>query len=332
MAAPPDAASTGAAAAIAAGTAGTAAAPPPPPPPVPVPADSAAATWAPLRPFVRGEAALGRRMEAAGRGPAALYEFLRFGVKQAWASLFAAIMLALLIATSLWYPRGAPLARYDFLFLAALAVQAALLTFRLETFEEAKVIFAYHVVGTVMEVFKTGVGSWLYPEPSFFHIAGVPLFTGFMYSCIGSYICRAWRLFHFEFTHHPPLSALAVLSLAVYVNFFAHHYVWDFRLVLFVAAAILMARTRIYFTVWRTPRWMPLLLGLFLVAFFIWVAENTGTVTKTWIYPSQRDGWSLVGAEKLGSWFLLLIISYTLVALIKRGEAALSHASGNPGA
>src|SRR5439155_554270 len=72
--------------------------------------------------------------------------------------------------------------------------------------------------------------------------------------------------------------------------------------------------------VWRKQRWMPLLLGLFLVAAFIWVAENIGTLTKTWIYPSQRNGWSLVGAEKLGSWFLLLIISYTLVALIRRGE------------
>src|SRR5262245_48051494 len=168
-----------------AGTAAAAAPPAParaaPPSPAP-PSDSAATTWAPLAPFVRGEAALGERVATRGAIPAALYEFLRFGLKQAWACLFAGIMLALLIATSLWYPKGAPLARYDFLFLSALAVQAALLTLRMETFEEAKVIFAYHVVGTVMEVFKTGVGSWIYPEPSLFHVAGVPLFTGFMYS------------------------------------------------------------------------------------------------------------------------------------------------------
>src|SRR5437762_5298978 len=93
----------------------------PPPPAVP-PVDSAAATWAPLAPFVRGEAALGARAAAAGPLAAGLYEFVRFGIKQAWACLFAAIMLALLVATSLWYPHGAPLARYDFLFLAALAV------------------------------------------------------------------------------------------------------------------------------------------------------------------------------------------------------------------
>src|SRR5690606_41925428 len=36
----------------------------------------------------------------------------------------------------------------------------------------------------------------------------------------------------------------------------------------------------------------------------------------SWLYPSQRLGWSMVGIEKLGSWFLLLIISYTLVSLV----------------
>jgi len=35
---------------------------------------------------------------------------------------------------------------------------------------------------------------------------------------------------------------------------------------------------------------MPLLLGLFLVALFIWFAENLGTLSKTWLYPSQMMG------------------------------------------
>ena len=201
-------------------------------------------------------------MMAGGRLRAAGYEFLRFGMKEAWASLFAAIMLALLIATHYWYPQGAALARYDFLFLAALAVQAGLLIFRLETFEEAKVILAYHVVGTVMEIFKTSMGSWIYPEPSFFRIAGVPLFTGFMYSCVGSYLCRAWKLFHLRFTGQPPLWALGLLSLASYANFFTHHYIVDVRVALFAAAAVLFWRTRIYFVVWRTERWMPPVAGV----------------------------------------------------------------------
>ena len=165
---------------------------------------SGAAAWPVLRQFIDAEARIAARMS---RRPAtaALYEFLRFGMKQAWACLFGALMIALLLATYFLYPPDAALARYDFLFLAALLLQVSLLGFGLETFEEAKVIAAYHVVGTVMEIFKTSVGSWIYPDDCFFRIAGVPLFSGFMYSCIGSYICRAWTLFHFEFKAHPPI-------------------------------------------------------------------------------------------------------------------------------
>src|SRR5499427_9164721 len=184
---------------------------------------SAAANWAPLARFIAADA---RVAYWAGKRPATqfVYEFVRFGLKQGWACLFGGAMVGLLIATSLWYPKGAALARYDFLFLAALVVQTAMLAFRLETVEEAKVILIYHLVGTVMEIFKTAVGSWIYPEPNFFRIAGVPLFSGFMYSCIGSYLCRVWRLFDFRFTRHPPRASLVALSVAAYANFFLDHF------------------------------------------------------------------------------------------------------------
>lgn len=250
------------------------------------------------------------------RSTAFLYEFLRFGMKQAWACLFGGIAVALMIATWRFYPDHASLARYDFLFLCMIAVQAIMLVTRLETVDEAKIIFIYHVVGTVMEIFKTSIGSWVYPEPSLLRIGGVPLFTGFMYSCIGSYICRAWRLFDFRFAHHPPRWALVMLSVAIYANFFTHHYIIDLRYLLFAAAILLFGRTTIYYKVWRYYRAMPLLLGLALVAQFIWFSENVGTFTRTWLYPSQLHGWSVVSFGKLGAWFLLMLISYTLVALL----------------
>jgi len=249
---------------------------------------------------------------------AVLYEFLRFGIKQAWACLFAGIIVGLLVATHWFWPRDAWLARYDFIFLAALATQVLMLRFGLETWEEAKVILIYHVIGTIMEVFKTDVGSWEYPEHSVFHIAGVPLFSGFMYASIGSYIARCWRLFEFRFLRHPRLPALAALSAAIYVNFFTHHYLPDARWLLFAAAGVLFWRTRIYYRVWRRYRWMPLLLGLLLVTLFIWFAENIGTLTAVWLYPHQHAAWSLVRVGKFGSWFLLLLISYTLVAFVDR--------------
>lgn len=283
------------------------------------PADSAAAAWPLLAGFIDFERRLGGRM---AKRPLAsgLYEFVRFGMKQAWACLFGGLVVFLLIATYLFYPRDAALARYDFLFLSMLAIQIVLVLTRLETIDEAKVILIYHVAGTAMEIFKTAVGSWIYPEASFFRIGGVPLFTGFMYACIGSYICRAWRLFDFRFSHHPPDWALVVVSLLIYVNFFTHHYIADMRIGLFVIVAVLFARTRIYFRVWHVHRSMPLLLGLFLVALFVWFSENIGTFTRTWLYPSQLQGWSMVSLAKLGSWFLLLIISWALVTLVNRPQ------------
>ena len=290
---------------------------------------SAAAIWAPLARFIAGEARLGHW---ASKRPltAFLYEFLRFGVKQGWACLFGGIMVGLIIATYFVYPRNAFLARYDFLFLAAVTVQAGMLYFRLETLDEAKVILLFHVVGTAMEVFKTAVGSWAYPEYAFFRIAGVPLFSGFMYASIGSYIARTWRLFEFRFTRHPPLWTLYLLSAAIYVNFFAHHYALDVRPVLFLVVAVLFGRSWVHYRVWHETRRMPLLVGLFLVALFIWFAENIGTLTRTWLYPHQRVAWSMVSFGKLSSWFLLLIISYVMVAAVNRPLAYRCEDDASP--
>ena len=281
--------------------------------------DSAARIWPPLARFIEAEARIG---DWAERRPAtnALYELVRFGVKQGWACLFGALLLALLIGTHLFYPKGPWLTRYDFLFLAAVTIQAAMLAFRLETWEEARVILVFHVVGTAMEIFKTSIGSWLYPEASLARIGGVPLFSGFMYAAIGSYIARCWRLFDFRFTRHPPLWALSLLATAIYINFFAHHYLPDARPVLFALTALLFGRCWVHFKVWRVHRRMPLLLGFALVALFIWLAENIGTFTAAWMYPSQRLGWSLVSLGKLGAWFLLMIVSYALVALLNRPD------------
>src|SRR3546814_1856982 len=52
------------------------------------------------------------------------------------------------------------------------------LALRMETWAEARVILMFHVVGTAMELFKTSVGSWIYPEASVLRLGGVPLFTG----------------------------------------------------------------------------------------------------------------------------------------------------------
>ena len=231
-------------------------------------------------------------------------------------------MVALLLVTQRWYPAGAALARYDFLTLAAIALQLFMLATGLETRREAVVILLFHLCGTAMEIFKVSAGSWIYPEPSALRIGGVPLFSGFMYASVGSYTARAKRVFDLRFTHHPPLWAMMLLGTACYINFFSHHFTTDIRAVLFAASAALLWRTRVYLRVWHTYRWMPLLVGLLLVTLFIWFAENIGTFARAWIYPSQVHGWSPVGAAKIGSWYLLMLISYTLVSLVDRPQPA----------
>ncbi|MCI5077725.1 DUF817 domain-containing protein [Oricola sp.] len=257
------------------------------------------------------------RMPASGLS-GAFVEFVVFGLKQAWACLFGGIMLFLILSTRMTWPDDAWLARYDFVFLCALAVQAAMLIFKLETLEEAKAIFLFHLVGTGMELFKTAAGSWAYPEDAFFRIGAVPLFSGFMYASVGSYLARVARIFDFRFTAYPPFWTPLVIAIAIYVNFFSHHFVVDMRYVILAVTAILFARTWVHYRVFRFRHRMPLLLGWFLVAVFIWFAENIATWSHAWLYPSQQGGWTPVSWSKLGAWYLLMIVSFVLVTLVNR--------------
>lgn len=256
------------------------------------------------------------------------YEFLWFGLKQGWACLFGGLMLVLIMGTWLLWPEGAAVSRYDFLVVGALIIQAAMLAFRLESWEEARVIFLFHIAGTIMELFKTAHGSWVYPEDSLLRIGAVPLFSGFMYASVGSYIARVQRIFHIRVRRYPPLWTTWVLAAAIYVNFFAHHWLPDVRLGLFVATALLFGRGWFYFTADRRRRSMPLLLGFGLVALFIWFAESLGTLGRAWTYPGQSDGWEMVSLTKLGAWFLLMIISVVLVSIVHRPEE--EAVSGSP--
>ena len=266
--------------------------------------------------------AFARPWAERGRWHGYAYEFLLFGLKQAWACLFGGAMLALLILTHLFWPADPAIARYDFLVVAAVLIQGLLLATRLERMEEALVILIFHVVGTGMEVFKTAHGSWTYPEASILRIGGVPLFSGFMYACVGSYMARAIRLFEIRFERYPPLWGPWVLAVLAYLNFFTHHYLPDIRWGLYALSVVLFGRAWFQFTPDRKIRRMPMLMGFLLVALFIWIAENVGTFTSAWIYPSQKDGWSLVPIGKLGSWYLLMMLSFALVTLVHRPERA----------
>jgi uncharacterized membrane protein YoaT (DUF817 family) len=262
---------------------------------------------------------------------ALLREFVVFGFKQAYASIFGGALLLGIGVTHFWYPLEG-LHRYDFLLLYALAIQGVLLATRLESPREALVILVFHGLATAMEVFKTSdtIQSWRYPEAFAFGIGNVPLFAGFMYSAVGSYIARIWRIFDFTFDRYPRKEWTLALALLIYVNFFAHHFIWDLRWVLFLWIAGAFWRVNIYFRVIGQYRSMPLLLGWALVALFIWFAENAATFGSAWVYPDQAGGWRPVGVAKLGSWYLLMIMSFVLVSLVHAPRICRMAAGSRP--
>ena len=247
---------------------------------------------------------------------ARLIEFVVFVLKQAWACVFGAAMLAVLVATRLWYPDDAALARNDFLVVAAVIIQVLMVVFKLETLRELRVVILFHLVGTGMELFKTAVGSWAYEDGGILHIGAVPLYSGFMYAAVGSYMVRVYRLFDLRFERYPRRWITGILAALIYANFFTHHVIPDARWILLIAVAAIFGLCTMHVRVFRVRLRMPLLLAFALVAVFIWIAENLATWSNAWIYPNQQDGWELVSAAKLVSWFLLMIISVVLVAWI----------------
>ena len=251
------------------------------------------------------------------RGPAGwLTELAVFGLKQAWACVFGGAMLAVIFAAHLWYPQDAPFARNDFLTLAAVVIQIAMVAGRLETLRELRVVVLFHLVGTAMELFKTHIGSWSYAPDGVLRLGAVPLFSGFMYAAVGSYMVRVNRLFDLRFVRYPRRWVTAVVAAAIYANFFTNHYVRDVRWLLVAVVALVFGRCVMQFRIFRFRWRMPLLLAFFLVAVFIWLAENIATWSHAWLYPSQLGGWHPVSATKLASWFLLMIISVVLVTWI----------------
>ena len=55
---------------------------------------------------------------------------------------------------------------------------------------------------------------------------------------------------------------------------------------------------------------------VFLVALFIWIAENVATCGNIWFYPNQTDSWEMVSLAQLNSWYLLMSLSFVSVILI----------------
>jgi uncharacterized membrane protein YoaT (DUF817 family) len=250
-------------------------------------------------------------------------EFLYFGIKEARACLFVVCFFAAVFSVPRAGILGLP--RYDALLVIAVMIQAGMLWAKLETFDELKAICLFHVIGFALEVFKTsgGIQSWAYPDFAYSKVFGVPLFSGFMYAAVGSYVIQAWRLLDVRIRHHPPYWMAGLNALLIYANFFAHHYVGDYRWYIAACTLGLYARATVVFRPLDRERSMPLLLAFVLIGFFIWLAENISTFFGVWRYPNQVGAWAVVHLGKWSSWSLLVIMTFTIVANLKHIKARI---------
>jgi uncharacterized membrane protein YoaT (DUF817 family) len=247
--------------------------------------------------------------------PRFISEFWYFTLKQARACLFVVLFFVAVLAVPKVGLLGIP--RYDVLLLIAFAIQIWMVREKLETYDELKAVCLFHFVGFALEVFKTASGMWSYPDFAYTKVLGVPMFAGFMYASVGSYIIQAWRLFELRIRHHPSYWMATLVAVLIYGNFFTHHYIGDYRWYIAAVAIGLYARTTVIYKPCDRDRRMPLLLSFVLIGFFIWLAENISTFLGVWKYPNQLNEWSTVHVGKWSSWSLLVIMTFTIVANLK---------------
>lgn len=246
----------------------------------------------------------------------AVKQLVHFGWQQALACLFPVVIFGSLALTKVIPLPFLP--RYDWLLIIFLLMQWWMLRSGLETKDELKVITLFHLIGLALEIFKVNMGSWAYPEAGYIKILGVPLYSGFMYASVASYLCQAWRRLKVELVHWPPFILVLSLATAIYLNFFTHHFWIDVRWWLAALVIIVFWRAWVRYEVNGISYRMPVALSFLLIGFFIWIAENIATFFSAWEYPNQADVWSLVHLGKVSSWVLLVIVSFLIVATLKQ--------------
>lgn len=129
-----------------------------------------------------------------------------FGYEQAKSCLFPVIIfLTLAITKMVEVPF---IARYDLILYICLLTQILMVVFKFETFDEVKVIGVFHLIGLALELYKVHMGSWSYPEEAITKFFGVPLYSGFMYASVASYMCQAWRRLELRLVNWPLLGEL----------------------------------------------------------------------------------------------------------------------------
>lgn len=242
---------------------------------------------------------------------------------QGLVSCISALAFFVILISSKYFPLGI-IPRYDFILIMAIVVQILLVITKQETLEELKTISYFHLLGLLLELFKChpDIGSWSYPEFAYSKFFGVPLYSGFMYAAVASFILHFWRRCYLTIEGYQHPKAILWIAALIYINFFSHHFMGDFRWLLTAILLMLLWNTRIRFTVYKVRYHLPLLIGFLLLGGLIWVAENIATFYSAWQYPNQKGTWQLVHLGKINSWGLLVVMTFVIVSRFKLKQPA----------
>lgn len=240
--------------------------------------------------------------------------FLLFVKLQTLSCLFPAAVFTLLalshFVTGIIY-------RYDFMLTGCVAVQILLVALKIETLDELKVICIFHLLGLIMELFKVHFGSWAYPGFAVTKFWGVPLYSGFMYASVASYMCQAWRRLDIHLYNWPNHWIARIIGALIYLNFFSNHFIPDVRYLIALLIVFFFRKAAVEYFIAGKAYQMPVILSFLLIGFFIWLAENVATRLGAWKYAYQHTTWAIVDCQKISSWAFLVIVSFIIIAELK---------------
>jgi uncharacterized membrane protein YoaT (DUF817 family) len=242
------------------------------------------------------------------------HPFLLFIKQQALSCLFPVLVFTLLGISHFF---TGFICRYDFMLLGCIIIQIALFLLNIETGDEVIVICVFHLLGLIMELFKVHIGSWTYPEYALTKFFGVPLYSGFMYASVASYMCQAWRRFNLKLYNWPKHWVARIIGALIYLNFFSNHFIVDLRYWIGLFIIFFFRKALVKFYIENKAYKMPVILSFLLIGFFIWLAENVATRLGAWKYAYQHKTWAMVDYQKISSWAFLVIVSFIIITELK---------------
>ena len=226
----------------------------------------------------------------------------------------AVFVVAILASAALWNADWA-VARTDALFVFGVLGLVAMFALGWNALGDALPIGAVFLAGVVLEWQRTGAGAWAYEAGGVLQFGQKPLFVGFMYAAVGSYIIRSLRLKALMVTGMPAIWIGLGAGAVIYGSYFLSLPSWV-RPLLLTFVVIVFSGARV-----RSPSgsWLYVPVALAMAAVLLWVAENVGTFTGTWSYPGQ-GAYEFVSLSKIGAWFLLLNVCFLLVIYLGPGD------------